>query len=202
MHHIMARFWWILALRGGLGILLGLASLGWILILGGFRPDLFGSTLFAHWAGILGTLILLLGMYAFLDGAFSVILGAQDYGEGRRWWALVGEGIISLALGAAVLLKPDLAAMTLLYWLAAWALLTGILEIRQAFNWAEYEQRRTPFFFAGLCSLFFGLMVLLVGAGGIPLVWLTAAYAFASGIPLMVLALRLRRYAKAYPHPG
>jgi uncharacterized membrane protein HdeD (DUF308 family) len=197
MHHIMAKFWWILAARGILGILLGLASVGWIVALSGIAQEGLGLTLFAKWATIVATLVLLLGLYAFLDGLFAVILGAQDYGDGRRWWTLIAEGLLSIGLGILTWLKPEWAVLALLYWIAGWAVLTGLLEIFQAADLNEYKERRSPLYFAGFCSLAFGGLILIFRAGGITLVSLMGAYAFAFGIPLLVLSLRLRRYAKA-----
>lgn len=118
MHHIMAKFWWILAARGILGILLGLAAIGWIITLNGYYPDGFGLSLFAKWATIVATLVLVLGLYAFLDGLFAILLGVQDYGDGRRWWALIMEGLLSIELGILAWLKPESAVLVLLYWVA------------------------------------------------------------------------------------
>jgi len=197
MHHIMAKFWWILAVRGILGVLLGLASFAWILALDGYYPDVFGLSLFAKWVSILATLVLLLGFYAFIDGLFAVLLGVQDYGKGRRWWALIVEGFLSIGLGVFTWIKPEIAVLFLLYWIVAWALLTGILEIVQANALNEYEDRRRPLLFAGLSSVLFGVLILFFHVSGIALVWLMAFYAFASGIPLLVLASRLRGFARA-----
>ncbi len=194
MHHIMAKFWWILAVRGILGILLGLVSIGWIIALNGYYPDGFGLSLFAKWATIVATLVLLLGLYAFLDGFFAVLLGAQDYGDGRRWWTLIVEGILSIGLGVLTWLKPDSVLLMLLYWVAGWAFLTGFLEIFQAFDLNEYKERRRPLFFAGLCSVVFAVLILAFREGGITLVWLMGTYAFAFGIPLLVFAFRLRSF--------
>lgn len=199
MHHLMAKFWWILALRGALGILLGLASVVWILSLDQSCFDLFGMSLFFRHAMILATLILLLGLYAFIDGAFALILGFQDYGGGRRWRALIVEGFLSVGLGLWTWLNPYATVLVLLYWIAAWAVVTGFLEFLQGMQLTEYKDRRKPLLYAGLASMAFGFLILGFRSGGTRLVWLMGIYAFLSGIPLLMLGLRLRHFA--HPRP-
>lgn len=194
MHHIMAKFWWILALRGVLGILLGLTALVWIWNLEMTPMDLFGLSLFFKPIAVVATLLLLIGLYAFVDGLFAFLLGVQDYGDGRRWGALVAEGMASMILGLSIWIWPG-ATLVLLYGISVWAVVTGILEILQGLDLNEYKERRGPFFLAGLCSVVFGLAIALFHSG-VTLAWLMGAFAFLSGIPLMVLALRLRPFAK------
>jgi uncharacterized membrane protein HdeD (DUF308 family) len=199
MHHIMAKFWWILALRGILGILLGIASLVWIWDLSRPAVDVFGLSLFIRPAAIAGTLIVMLGLYAFMDGIFSILLGSQDYGDGRRWGALIVEGILSIGLGLVAWLKPEVAAPSLLYWITAWAVATGLMEIIQASDLNEYKERKRPLLFAGICSMAYGVSVLYLRMGGSSLVWATGLYAFLFAMPLLALAFRLRSFVRSSP---
>src|SRR5258708_26788143 len=92
MHRPLSKFWSILALRGILGVLLGLTALGWIAAISGFLGrSAWNATFQVTDAGVLAAIILMLGGYAFLDGVFAVILGVQNFGEGRRWWVLIVE---------------------------------------------------------------------------------------------------------------
>jgi uncharacterized membrane protein HdeD (DUF308 family) len=197
-HHIMSKFWWILAVRGVLGIVLGISAVVWILTLDQVFPQVFGFFLFLKAAEIVATLILLMGLYAFIDGLFAILLGAQDYGGGKRWWMLLAEGVVSVSLGSIAWFWTDGAVLVLLYWIGAWAVVTGFLEITQAFDLNEYKDRRRPFLFAGSCSILFGIIILALPVAGIDLVWLMGGFAFASGIPILALALKLRPFAK---HP-
>jgi len=199
MHHLMAKFWWILAARGALGILLGLTAVVWITQLQMPSSDIFGMGLFLRPAAIVATLLLLLGIYAFIDGLFAFVLGLQNYGEGRHWWSLALEGIFSVGLGVVAWVDPQAGAMVLLYWIAGWAIFTGLLEIFQGVELNEYRDRRKPFLFAGLSSVLFGFLVLVFRVGGVELVWLMGAYAFLFGIPILTLGLRLRHYVKLAP---
>jgi uncharacterized membrane protein HdeD (DUF308 family) len=136
-----------------------------------------------------------LGSYAFLDGAFSLVLGFQDFGDKTHWKSLIVEGVLSVGLGLFAWARPDLGAMALLYWIGAWAFFTGLLEIQQGFELNEYRDRRKPFLFAGMVSALFGICIIWFRLGGVQLVWLVTIYAFLFGIPLLVLGLHLRRFA-------
>lgn len=193
-HHIMAKFWWVLAGRGGVGILLGLAALWKIGTLESSSPDLFGMTLFMRPTSVLATLILFLGAYVILDGLFSILLGIQDYGKGQRWWPLILEGLASLALGSFTWLDPGKTVLVALYGIAAWAFITGLLEIGQGLDLNEYRDRRPYFLAAGTCSILFGVLVLIFQVTGMALVWLIGSYATLFGAILLTAALRLRRF--------
>lgn len=191
MHHIMAKFWWILAIRGVFGIILGLLAFAVLIPLECQSQGPFGTT-----AATVLILIILLGLYAFWDGLFSIVLGTQDFGDGRRWWALISEGILTISLALVAWLTPQTAILFLLYWIAAWALGTGLLEILEGLDLNEYKERRRPLFWAGLSSMIFGSLVLAFHVSGIILIWLVGGYALSFGLCLLVLAFRLRHFSK------
>ncbi len=195
MNHIFPKFWWILAARGALGILLGTFSILWIFDINQQKMDLFGAALFLKQASLVANLIFLIGGYALVDGIFTFLLGAQNYGEGRRWRSLMVEGILGVGLGIFTLFNPAISAVALLSWIAAWALATGFLEMAQSRDLNEYKDRKGPLFFAGLTSMVFGVLVLTFRVGGMELIWSLAAYSFLFGLSLLVLGLRLRHFA-------
>ncbi len=198
MYHLMTKFWWILALRGIAGIILALLAFTLLVWTNTQSADVFGVYVFAKMATVVSSIIFLLGLYALMDGLFSVILGAQDYGDGRHWKPLIAEGLLSMALGLATLLWPDNAVMTLLFWVAAWAFVTGLLEIQEGFDLNEYKERRPIFLIGGICSILFGACVIFLRVSGVELVEAIGAYAFTFGVLLLILAYRLRHFTRIY----
>lgn len=198
MYHLMTKFWWILALRGIAGILLALLAFSLLVWTNTQPSDVFGLYVFAKMASVVSSIIFLLGLYALMDGLFSVVLGAQDYGGGRHWKPLIAEGLLSVALGLAALLWPDNAVMTLLFWVAAWAFVTGLLEIQEGFDLNEYKERRPIFLVGGACSILFGFCVIFLRVSGLELVEAIGGYAFVFGVLLLIFAYRLRHFTKIY----
>jgi uncharacterized membrane protein HdeD (DUF308 family) len=107
---MLARNWWVVALRGLFAIVFGILAIVW--------PSL-----------TLLVLITLFGAYALADGIFAVIAGIASYGRNERWWAMLLEGIAGIILGVLTFLWPGTTALVLVYFIAAWAMITGVFEI-------------------------------------------------------------------------
>jgi|SRR5690554_3679755 uncharacterized membrane protein HdeD (DUF308 family) len=176
---ILSRNWWVFLLRGILAVIFGILALIW--------P---GTTLL--------TLIILFGAYALVDGIFAIIAGVAGYGTTERWWAEVIEGVLGMVIGLMTLLWPGATALVVLYFIAAWAIVTGILEIAAAIQMRRYISGEWLLFLSGAVSVLFGVLLFIFPeAGALSLIAFIGAFAILFGSLLIVLALRLR----SLPHP-
>lgn len=176
---ILSRNWWVFLLRGILAVIFGILAFIW--------P---GTTLL--------TLIILFGAYALVDGIFAIIAGVAGYGTTERWWAEVIEGVLGMVIGLMTLLWPGATALVVLYFIAAWAIVTGILEIAAAIQMRRYISGEWLLFLSGAVSVLFGVLLFIFpGAGALSLIAFIGAFAILFGSLLIVLALRLR----SLPHP-
>src|SRR5437879_5336202 len=139
MAQVLIRNWWAFALRGALGILLGLAAF--------LFP---GITLSA--------LVLLFGAYAIVDGVFAVVAGVRAAEHRERWGALLLEGIAGIAAGVLAFVWPALTALVLLYLIAAWSIITGALEIADAVRIRRTIQGEWLIGLNGAFSVLFGIL--------------------------------------------
>lgn len=175
---LLSKNWWVIALRGVAAILFGLAALVW--------PQL-----------TLTVLVLLFGAYAATDGIFALIAAFQGRAQGTQWWMLLLEGFIGLLAGILTVIWPSITGLILLYVIAAWALLTGILEIAAAVALRREMRGEWVLILTGIASMAFGvLLIVQPGAGIVTLAWLIGGYAMLFGILLVLLAFRLRGWAK------
>jgi uncharacterized membrane protein HdeD (DUF308 family) len=174
----LGRNWWALALRGVAAILFGILAFAW--------P---GITLFV--------LVLFFGAYMLVDGIFAIVAAVRAAGEEDRWWLLLIEGILGVLAGLVAFFWPGLTALALLYFIAAWAIVTGIMEIVAAVRLRQEIEGEWALGLSGLLSVIFGvlLVVLPAPAGLLSLVWLIGAYAVATGVLLLILAFRVRSEA-------
>jgi len=171
---VLSRNWWALALRGLAAIVFGL--LAFIL------P---GITLTA--------LILLFSAYMLVDGVFAIVAAVRAEERDTRWWLLLAEGVLGVLAGIVAFAWPGLTALALLYLVAAWSIITGILQIVGAIRLRREIEGEWALILGGVLSVVFGvLLAVLPGPGILALLWLIGAYAVVSGVLLIILAFRVR----------
>src|SRR5215472_10737356 len=102
--------WWLVALRGTLAVIFGVLAFVW--------P---GMTF--------EVLVLLFGIYAFVDGVLVLSFGLMAAGDGEGWWPLVLGGILGIGLGVVTFARPAAMGEALVYVVGFWAIVTGLLEI-------------------------------------------------------------------------
>ena len=170
----LAQNWWVLALRGVFAIIFGILTIIW--------P---GPTLLV--------LIILFGAYALVDGIFAVVAGFASRSANQRWWVLLLEGVAGIILGLLTLRWPGTTALVLVYFIAGWALITGVLEIVTAIQLRRVLTGEWALILGGIVSIIFGLfLVFAPGAGALGLTLVIGVYAVVFGILLIILAFRLR----------
>ncbi|PYN49988.1 MAG: hypothetical protein DME00_07440 [Candidatus Rokuibacteriota bacterium] len=173
MRTVLTRNWWALALRGIFAILLGLAAF----VLPGVT---------------LAVLVALFGAYAVVDGVLAIIAGVRAAERHERWWSPVLKGLAGIIAGVLAFIWPALTVLALLYLIAGWAIVTGVLEIVAAVH-LHRAHGEWLLILNGVLSILFGLFVIVwPGAGVLTLVWMIGVYAIVFGAVLLVLAFRLR----------
>ena len=170
----LARHWWVIGLRGLAAILFGVLAFVW--------P---GMTL--------AVLVLLFGAYALVDGVLTLI--AAFRGGMQHRIVMVVEGVVSVLAGLAAFVWPGLTALVLLYIIAFWAIVTGVLEIVAAIRVRRAISNELGLVIGGVLSVVFGVVLLIApGAGALAVIFLIGAYAVVFGIALLGLAWRLREH--------
>jgi len=169
----LARNWWAIALRGVAAIIFGIMAL--------LMPAI-----------TLAALILLFGVFAVVEGIFSVIAAVRGHSGAPRWFLLL-EGVVGIAAGVVAFVWPGLTAIVLLYVIAAWAIITGVLEIAAATRLHNRIRGEWWLVLGGILSVVAGVwMMRAPGSGALAVVLLIGSYVLLFGILQVVLAFRLR----------
>jgi uncharacterized membrane protein HdeD (DUF308 family) len=170
----LARNWWLLLLRGVAAVIFGVLA---------FMSPLIAATV----------LVLFFGAYALVDGLIAVYASLTHRAGHDRWWVLLLEGLVGIAAGILTFVYPDLTALLLLYFIAAWAILTGVLEIIAAARLRREIEGEWLLVFSGILSVLFGILVAIFPAiSMVAVVWLIAIYAILFGLLFITLGLRVR----------
>ena len=170
----IARLWWAFLVRGILGIAFGVVlvlfpSIGLVAVI----------ALFAAWAII---------------GGVSALIGTWQGRGHRDWWLTLLEGIAGIVAGLVAILLPGLAALGLLFVIAFWAIVTGVLQIWFAIRMRDQIRGELWLALSGVIAVLFGILLVIFPGGGILSVLLLAGlFSIAFGIAMSVLGFRLRR---------
>ena len=176
MVHTLKLNWWLLALRGLVAVLFGVLAFMW--------P---GATLI--------TLVWLFGAFALVNGILSLVLAAKTPKGYPKVGSLILGGLLGILAGLLAFVMPGITALGLLILIAAWAIVTGIMELVAAVKLRKIINNEWLLVLAGIASVVFGVLLLFQpAAGALVLIWWIGAWALLSGILLMILAFRMRNW--------
>lgn len=176
MARSLSQNWWLVVLRGVLAILFGILAFVWPAI---------------TWL----TLIVMFGVYAIVDGIIAIVSSFSRTKESPRWWMFLIEGLLGIGAGVVALVWPDVTSLVLIYMLASWAVITGILEIVAAIRLRNEISNEWMLGLSGLVSIGLGILLFFQpAAGGLAIIWTIAAYALIFGVLLVILGFRLRNW--------
>lgn len=174
---MLRKYWWTILLRGIIAVLFGIAAFVWPGITIVFLISLFGA-------------------YALLDGIISVVIGIAQYGQNERWWGILLQGICGIAVGLMTFLWPQITGLILLYFIAGWAILTGLFQIVAAIRLRKVISGEWLLGLSGAISVLFGITLFIYpAAGALAVIWMIGIFAILNGLLLIFLSLRIRSSA-------
>jgi uncharacterized membrane protein HdeD (DUF308 family) len=117
--------------------------------------------------------------------------GLQELLE-RRWWLVALRGAAGITFGIICFFQPLVAALSILFLFAAFAIVDGVLALASAFGQARRGERWVWLAVEGGASLVLGVVMLAFpAAGALFLFLLIALKALLAGIFLLVSGFRL-----------
>ena len=184
MLELLSRNWWTLVLRGIAAIVFGL--LAW------FYP---GVTL--------AVLVLFFGVYVLIDGVIALVAAFSKHVPDDSRWIVGLLGGLGVLIGVLTLWRPAATAVALLLYIAAWSLVTGVLQIVAAIRLRKEIQGEFWLGLAGALSIAFAVLILVSpGVGALSIIWAIAAFAILYGISLLILGLKVRKVHSAVSAPA
>jgi uncharacterized membrane protein HdeD (DUF308 family) len=175
---MLARNWWVLLLRGIVAILFGILA-------------------FALPGISLASLILLFGAFCLADGLMAAWTAFSNRRQKENSWLLLIGGLVGIGVGLLTIFQPAVTALALLFYIAIWAIATGVVQVLTAIRLRQEIHNEWMLALAGLASVALGVLLMArPGPGALAVLWLIASYAIVFGLLLVVLALEVRRVAK------
>lgn len=174
MMTMLTRNWWAVLIRGIAAVLFGFLALRW--------P---GETLLI--------LVTLYGAFALVDGMFAIVAGLSGIGSGLHWvWPII-TGLVGVLIGIITFAAPGLTALALVFFIAAWALVSGITEIIGGWSLHQEIANEWLYILGGIVSVILGIVLFIApGSGALALVTVIGIFAIIFGIVRIILAFELR----------
>jgi uncharacterized membrane protein HdeD (DUF308 family) len=182
---LVARDWWVFAIRGIAALVFGVLAFIW--------P-----------ATTLTVLVFLFGAYVFVDGvALLVALVRGDADARRHAWAVAIIGVLGIVAGVVTFMWPGLTALSLLYLVAFWAIATGTFQVIAAIQLRREIDNEFWMALGGIASIVFAaFLVASPGTGLLSLVWLVGIWSVVFGVSSLGVAHRLHKVDAELSKPG
>lgn len=175
MSALLARNWWVIALRSVVTLVFGLIAV--------LMPSL-----------TLASLVLLFAAFMLMDGVFAIAAAIRAMRRHKRWGLLVFEGIANIVAGLIALFWPLITITVFILLMAVWAVVSGSLLLSASFR-LDRAYGRWWMMLSSAISIVWGILLMFSPfIGAIVLTWWIGVYALFVGSALLVLAFKLWRY--------
>lgn len=172
----LAHNWGAVAMRGVVAVALGLIAL----VVPGFS---------------LMALVFAFSAYTLVDGIFSIVSAIRGGTHAAPWWALVLRGIAGIAIAVLTVMWPGVTTVALVFLIASWAIVTGVLEVVAAIRLRKTISHEWLLALSGLLTVALGVALFAFpGIGALALVMWVGAYALVSGFLLLGLSFKLKHW--------
>ncbi|MBU1671981.1 MAG: DUF308 domain-containing protein [Actinobacteria bacterium] len=172
---VMFRNWWAVLLRGLIMLALGIILLAW--------PD--------------KTVTVVLRIFGIVILAYGIVILIQALmarsREGEPFTVPLVGSIVAMAAGVITLAWPSATGLVVLYIVAIWAIVTGVIEIVAAFTFPVRDWPVWVLGLGGLISIVIGILLISFPSSGVVgLAWLIGIYALVVGALLSVVGIKMR----------
>lgn len=177
----------------GRNFALTLALTWWVLLLRGFAAILFGVLGLAMPGLSLGSVVLLFGAFCLVDGLLGAWTALWHRRQKENGWLLLVGGLVGIGTGLLTIFQPAVSALALLFYVATWAIATGVVQILGAVRLRHAIRDEWALGLAGSASLALGVLLMAQPEkGALALLWLIASWAVLAGLLLVALAFEVR----------
>jgi len=106
----------------------------WVMLLLSILAVVVGGYALFHPALSMPAFVLLVAFTAIFIGMLLLTLGFKIRKESKQEWVLYLTGAVSVLFGALIILQPAAGSISVVHFIASWALLIGVLKIWFAFK--------------------------------------------------------------------
>ncbi|MAZ40390.1 MAG: hypothetical protein CMF49_09765 [Legionellales bacterium] len=151
-------------------------------------------TLFLYPGLTLLLLISIFGAFFAMIGLFHIFYAFKIKKQNQSWKLFLIEGLLSFVIGCFVWFWPGITGMILVYILAAWLFITGLLQLANSVKLAKQYKHTFWLGLIGLISLFFGVYIAMhPGQGAIAIITIIGIYILVYAVLALISAYALKK---------
>lgn len=171
--NIARSLWWSVVISGAIGIVFGLASLLWPVVILNFFVYAFAA-------------------FALVISTIALAQSITNLKLDPLWWLSSLLSLCGICLGIYIFFNPDNMHSFLGILLAVFIFVQALLDLIMA-SYAEASNDKTITVFLGIVGLIAGFIVLLnPGLAAAATVWIIGAYILVHGIMIEIYAFRIK----------
>ena len=171
---LLNRPWWELILRGIIIMIFGVLAIAY--------PDL-----------TLAVFVIFFGAFVFVEGIFQMVGAFVAKAENPQWALMFISGLFSFMVGFIVLAWPWMSALVLLYFIGAWFLISGTVQLVFGLRAIQVGTKAGVHIVGGILGIIIGMLAFIwPGATAMSIIWIIGLFAIFFGIQLIVLGFLSR----------
>lgn len=171
---LLNRPWWELILRGIFIMIFGILAIAY--------PDL-----------TLAVFVIFFGAFVFIEGIFQMVGAFAAKADNPQWALMFISGLFSFMVGFIVLAWPGMSALVLLYFIGAWFLISGTVQLVFGLRAIGDGTKAGVHIVGGILGIMIGMLAFIwPGATAMSIIWIIGLFAIFFGIQLIVLGFLSR----------
>lgn len=171
---LLNRPWWELILRGIFIMIFGILAIAY--------PDL-----------TLAVFVIFFGAFVFIEGIFQMVGAFAAKADNPQWALMFISGLFSFMVGFIVLAWPGMSALVLLYFIGAWFLISGTVQLVFGLRAIGDGTKAGVHIVGGILGIMIGMLAFIwPGATAMSIIWIIGLFAIFFGIQLIALGFLSR----------
>ncbi len=166
----------------------------WSFLLRGIAALFFGIIVLAWPKSTTQVLVLVFGIFVLAAGVAAVAATVAEAKRGDKFFMSLLVAVVCLIIGVLVLAQPEAGTKTILYLIAAWAIIYGIMIVMSGFEAPKGDSNlKWILVLTGVASIIIGIILFAVpGLGLWAIILIIGIYAIVQGILLCTASFRIR----------
>ncbi len=172
----------------------------WTWVLAGLGALAFGIILLAWNEPTVAAIELVAGLFLLAYGVFACFSASSAARREEKYSGQLALGVIAIIAGIVVLSWPGMTSRVVLYLLAIWAIVSGVVQLYTAYTVRGRGAPAVLFALAGAVSLLFGIILIAKPSGGATAItWLIGVYGVVFGVLYVIIGFEMRHLSVDQP---